>query len=86
MSSTEPIDGDERADGDQVAAAYQKGTRFSWIHMSLPVQTAVQCTFWLQGLLLARAEYAQLLRCDELGEWHEEELPEARALDEFSAA
>lgn len=29
-----------------------------------------------KGLLLARADCSQLLRCDALGEWHEEELPE----------
>ena len=31
---------------------------------------------WL-GLLLARADCSQLLRCEALGEWHEEELPKA---------
>lgn len=29
-----------------------------------------------KGLLLARADCSQLLRCEALGEWHEEELPQ----------
>lgn len=38
-----------------------------------------------KGLLLAWADCSQLLRCEALGEWHEEELPQAAAWQQNEA-